>query len=36
MHSNMDNIDTMINGEAGEIIKEPLDSLKSRYRVKIV
>ena len=36
MHSNIDNIDTMINGETGEIIKEPLDSLKSRYRLKIV
>ena len=31
MHANSDNIETMINDEADEVIKELFDSLKSRY-----
>ena len=32
MHANSDNIETMINDEADEVIKELFDSLKSRYQ----
>ena len=32
MHSKSDNIETMINDEADEIIKDLLDSLKNRYQ----
>ena len=32
MHANSDNIETMINDEADEVIKELFDSLKNRYQ----
>ena len=32
MHSKIDNIETMINDEADEVIKELFDSLKNRYQ----
>ena len=32
MHSKSDNIETMINDEADEVIKELFDSLKNRYQ----
>ena len=32
MHSKSDNIETMINDEADEVIKELPDSLKNRYQ----
>ena len=32
MHSKSDNIETMINDEADEIIKDLFDSLKNRYQ----
>ena len=31
MHPKSDNIEILIDGEAGEIIKEFFDSLKNRY-----
>ena len=31
MHSKSDSIETMINDEADEVIKELFDSLKNRY-----
>ena len=32
MHSNSDNIETIINEEIDEIIEEPFKSLKNRYQ----
>ena len=32
MHSKIDNIEIMINDEAGEVIEELFDSLKNRYQ----
>ena len=32
IHSKSDHVETMINDKAGEVIKEPFDSLKNRYK----
>ena len=32
MHSKSDNVETMIKGEADEVIKELFNSLKNRYQ----
>ena len=32
MHSKSDNIEIMVNYEAGEVVKELFDSLKNRYQ----
>ena len=32
MHSETDNIDTMINNEVGEVIEKLFESLKNRYQ----
>ena len=32
IHSKSDHVEIMINDEAGEVIKEPFDSLKNRYK----
>ena len=32
MHSKSDNIEIMVNDEAGEVVKELFDSLKNRYQ----
>ena len=35
MYSKSDNIDIMINDEAGEITKKPFDSLKNNKNIRI-